>query len=32
MNQGKVIAEGAPEDVVRNPEVIKSYLGERAHA
>lgn len=32
MNQGKVIAEGTPEDVVRNPDVIKSYLGERAHA
>lgn len=32
MNQGKVIAEGTPEEVVRNPDVIKSYLGERAHA
>ena len=32
MNQGNVIAEGKPEEVVRNPDVIKSYLGERAHA
>ena len=32
MNQGNVIAEGQPEEIVRNPDVIKSYLGERAHA
>ena len=32
MNQGLVIAEGKPEEVVRNPDVIKSYLGDRAHA
>lgn len=32
MNQGNVIAEGKPEEIVRNPDVIKSYLGERAHA
>ena len=32
MNQGNVIAEGKPEEVVQNPDVIKSYLGERAHA
>jgi branched-chain amino acid transport system ATP-binding protein len=32
MNQGKVIAEGVPGDVVRNPDVIKSYLGTRAYA
>lgn len=27
MNQGKVIAEGTPEEVANNEEVIKSYLG-----
>ncbi len=32
MNQGSVIADGKPEEVVRNPDVIKSYLGERARA
>ena len=32
MNQGLVIAEGKPEDVVKNPDVIKSYLGAKAHA
>jgi branched-chain amino acid transport system ATP-binding protein len=32
MNQGKVIAEGKPEEVVHNPDVIKSYLGLRAYA
>jgi branched-chain amino acid transport system ATP-binding protein len=32
MNEGKVIAEGTPEEVVRNPDVVKSYLGARAHA
>lgn len=28
MDQGQKIAEGSPEEVVRNPEVIKAYLGE----
>ncbi len=28
MDQGQKIAEGAPQEVVRNPEVIKAYLGE----
>lgn len=28
LNFGKMIADGAPEDVFRNPEVIKSYTGE----
>ena len=28
LNFGKVIADGAPEDDFRNPEVIKSYTGE----
>jgi ABC-type branched-subunit amino acid transport system ATPase component len=32
MNQGKVIAMGKPQEVVRNPDVIKSYLGQRSHA
>jgi branched-chain amino acid transport system ATP-binding protein len=29
---GEVLAEGAPADIVRNPEVITAYLGERYHA
>jgi ABC-type branched-subunit amino acid transport system ATPase component len=28
MDQGAKIAEGDYEDVARNPEVIKAYLGE----
>ncbi|MHB0775546.1 high-affinity branched-chain amino acid ABC transporter ATP-binding protein LivG [Halomonas sp. WWR20] len=28
VNQGKPLAEGTPEQVRRNPEVIKAYLGE----
>ena len=32
LNQGKKIAEGTPLEVSRNPEVIKSYLGESRHA
>jgi len=29
MDQGKIIAEGPPEEIQRNPLVIKAYLGER---
>lgn len=30
LDYGVVIAQGAPDEVVRDPEVIKAYLGERA--
>lgn len=32
LNQGSVLAEGDPEDVVRNPDVIRAYLGDRRRA
>ena len=32
LNLGQVLAEGTPHDVVRNPAVIKAYLGERRRA
>lgn len=32
LNQGTVIAEGPPEEVIKNPEVIKSYIGENRYA
>lgn len=32
LNQGRLIAEGKPEEVSTNPEVIKSYLGEKRYA
>jgi branched-chain amino acid transport system ATP-binding protein len=32
INSGRKIVEGAPKEVVRNPEVIQAYLGERYHA
>ena len=28
INRGKVIAEGAPAQVARDPSVVKAYLGE----
>jgi branched-chain amino acid transport system ATP-binding protein len=30
LHHGSVIAQGTPRDVVRDPGVIKSYLGEEA--
>jgi branched-chain amino acid transport system ATP-binding protein len=32
INSGRKIVEGAPANVVRNPEVIQAYLGDRYHA
>jgi branched-chain amino acid transport system ATP-binding protein len=32
LNQGSVLTEGDPEEVVRNPDVIRAYLGERRRA
>ncbi len=29
LNQGKIIADGPPEGIQRNPDVIRAYLGER---
>jgi branched-chain amino acid transport system permease protein len=28
LNQGEVIAEGLPEDVMARPEVVSAYLGD----
>lgn len=32
LNQGRLIADGKPEEVTTHPEVIKSYLGEKRYA
>lgn len=32
LNQGKLIAQGSPKEISENPDVIKSYLGEKRHA
>ena len=32
LNFGEVLAEGSPEEVLRDPRVVEAYLGEGAHA
>ncbi len=32
LNQGSLVADGTPEEVSKNPEVIKSYFGEKRYA
>ena len=32
LDLGRVLAEGLPTDIVRNPDVIGAYLGDRRHA
>lgn len=32
LDYGRILAEGAPEEVRNNPDVIKAYLGEAGHA
>ncbi len=32
LNQGNLISQGTPEQVMEDPEVIKSYIGEKRYA